>query len=163
MAVPVFLFILMVAIGFLKLPFSFIEEQGGGSRAVSENVNLAAHDLRQDHARGHLARRQVRRARKRDADGQSLWVRHVQRRARVRVAGLPRLIRPVTFAPDGDSVYYLTLDPDNGELRGTACPCWAARRAWRLTTRSVRFLPRRESDHICQVGSRPESPHGGER
>lgn len=51
-----------------------------------------------------------------DADGDSLWVRHVAAPTSVRVAG-PAATEygSVTFAPDGDSVYYLTLDRDKGD------------------------------------------------
>jgi TolB protein len=51
-----------------------------------------------------------------DADGQSLWVRHVAAPSSVRVAG-PTATEyvSVTFAPGGDSVYYLTLDRDKGQ------------------------------------------------
>lgn len=50
-----------------------------------------------------------------DADGDSLWVRHVASPTSVRVAG-PAATEyvSVTFAPDGDSIYYLTLDRDKG-------------------------------------------------
>lgn len=50
-----------------------------------------------------------------DANGDSLWVRNVASPASVRVAG-PAATEyvSVTFAPDGDSVYYLTLDRDKG-------------------------------------------------
>lgn len=51
-----------------------------------------------------------------DAKGDSLWVRNVASPTGVRVAG-PAATEyvSVTFAPDGDSVYYLTLDRDKGE------------------------------------------------
>ena len=51
-----------------------------------------------------------------DAEGDSLWVRHVAAPSSVRVAG-PAATEyvSVTFAPDGDSVYYLTLDRDKGD------------------------------------------------
>lgn len=50
-----------------------------------------------------------------DAEGDSLWVRHVAAPAGVRIAG-PAATEyvSVTFAPDGGSVYYLTLDRDKG-------------------------------------------------
>ncbi|MCA1615121.1 MAG: winged helix-turn-helix domain-containing protein [Acidobacteria bacterium] len=50
-----------------------------------------------------------------DAEGDSLWVRHVAAPSGVRVAG-PAAAEyvSVTFAPDGDSVYYLTLGLDKG-------------------------------------------------
>lgn len=50
-----------------------------------------------------------------DAEGSSLWVRNVSAPTSVRVAG-PAATEyvSVTFAPDGDSVYYLTLDRDKG-------------------------------------------------
>lgn len=50
-----------------------------------------------------------------DANGDSLWVRHVASPTSVRVAG-PAATEyvSVTFAPDGDSVYFLTLDRDKG-------------------------------------------------
>lgn len=50
-----------------------------------------------------------------DANGDSLWIRHVASPTSVRVAG-PAATEyvSVTFAPDGDSVYYLTLDRDKG-------------------------------------------------
>jgi Tol biopolymer transport system component/DNA-binding winged helix-turn-helix (wHTH) protein len=51
-----------------------------------------------------------------DAEGDSLWVRHVAAPSNVRLAG-PAVTEyiSVTFAPDGESVYYLTLDRDKGE------------------------------------------------
>jgi Tol biopolymer transport system component/DNA-binding winged helix-turn-helix (wHTH) protein len=51
-----------------------------------------------------------------DANGDSLWVRNVASPTSVRVAG-PAATEygSVTFAPDGDSVYYVTLDRDKGE------------------------------------------------
>ena len=50
-----------------------------------------------------------------DAEGDSLWVRHVAAPASVRIAG-PAATEyvSVTFAPAGDSVYYLTLDRNKG-------------------------------------------------
>ncbi|HEY9401333.1 MAG TPA: DPP IV N-terminal domain-containing protein, partial [Pyrinomonadaceae bacterium] len=50
-----------------------------------------------------------------DAEGDSLWVRHVAAPTSVRVAG-PSATEyvSVTFAPDGDSIYYLSLDKDKG-------------------------------------------------
>lgn len=50
-----------------------------------------------------------------DAKGSSLWVRNISAPTSVRVAG-PAATEyvSVTFAPDGDSVYYLTLDRDKG-------------------------------------------------
>jgi Tol biopolymer transport system component/DNA-binding winged helix-turn-helix (wHTH) protein len=49
------------------------------------------------------------------AEGDSLWVSHVAAPSSVRVAG-PAATEyvSVTFAPDGDSIYYLTLDRDKG-------------------------------------------------
>lgn len=51
-----------------------------------------------------------------DADGESLWVGQVGAPSRTRVAG-PAATEyvSVTFAPSGDSVYYLTLDRDKGD------------------------------------------------
>jgi Tol biopolymer transport system component len=51
-----------------------------------------------------------------DADGESLWVGHVSAPSSTRVAG-PAATEyvSVTFAPSGDSVYYLTLDRDKGD------------------------------------------------
>lgn len=51
-----------------------------------------------------------------DAEGDSLWVRHVAAPTSVRVAG-PAATEygSVTFAPDGDSVYYVALDRDKGD------------------------------------------------
>jgi DNA-binding winged-HTH domains len=51
-----------------------------------------------------------------DAEGSSLWVRHVAAPTSVRVAG-PAASEyvSVTFAPDGDMIYYLTLDKDKGD------------------------------------------------
>ena len=51
-----------------------------------------------------------------DAEGDSLWVRHVAAPTSVRIAG-PAATEygSVTFAPDGDSVYYVTLDRDKGD------------------------------------------------
>ena len=51
-----------------------------------------------------------------DAEGDSLWVRHVSAPTGVRVAG-PAATEyvSVTFAPDGDSIYYVTLDRDKGD------------------------------------------------
>ncbi|MDQ3684725.1 MAG: winged helix-turn-helix domain-containing protein [Acidobacteriota bacterium] len=51
-----------------------------------------------------------------DAEGDSLWVRHVAAPSSVRIAG-PAATEYVwvTFAPDGDSVYYLTLGRGKGE------------------------------------------------
>ena len=50
-----------------------------------------------------------------DTEGDSLWVRHVAAPASVRVAG-PAATKyvAVTFAPDGDSIYYLALDRNDG-------------------------------------------------
>ncbi len=50
-----------------------------------------------------------------DADGDSLWISHVAAPSNVRIAG-PAATEyvSVTFAPDGDSVYYLTVDRDKG-------------------------------------------------
>ena len=50
-----------------------------------------------------------------DAGGDSLWVRQVSAPSSVHIAG-PAATEyvSVTFAPDGDSVYYLTLDRDKG-------------------------------------------------
>jgi Tol biopolymer transport system component/DNA-binding winged helix-turn-helix (wHTH) protein len=51
-----------------------------------------------------------------DAEGDSLWVRHVAAPSSVRIAGpSPAEFVWVTFAPDGDSVYYLSLHRDKGE------------------------------------------------
>ena len=53
-----------------------------------------------------------------DAEGNSLWVRHVAAPTSVRVAGPAATVYvSVTFAPDGDSVYYLTVDGDKGQTR----------------------------------------------
>src|SRR5262245_59751371 len=51
-----------------------------------------------------------------DADGNSLWVRNVVAPSNVRIAG-PAVTEyiSVTFAPDGNSVYYIALDHDKGE------------------------------------------------
>lgn len=51
-----------------------------------------------------------------DAEGDSLWVSHVDAPRRVRIAG-PAATEyvSVTFAPDGDSIYYLTVDRDKGD------------------------------------------------
>lgn len=51
----------------------------------------------------------------RDAEGDSLWVRQVAAPSSVRVAG-PATTEyvAVAFAPDGDSVYYVTVDRDKG-------------------------------------------------
>ncbi|MCM3873683.1 MAG: winged helix-turn-helix domain-containing protein [Pyrinomonadaceae bacterium] len=51
-----------------------------------------------------------------DAEGDSLWVRHVGAPTSVRISG-PAATEYVSviFAPDGDSVYYLTLDRDKGD------------------------------------------------
>lgn len=50
-----------------------------------------------------------------EAEGDSLWVRNVAAPGSVRLAGpSPTEYVSVTFAPDGDSVYYLTLDRDKG-------------------------------------------------
>ncbi len=51
-----------------------------------------------------------------DAEGASLWVRNVAAPSIVRLAG-PAVTEymSVTFSPDGESVYYLTLDRDKGE------------------------------------------------
>ena len=51
-----------------------------------------------------------------DAEGDSLWVRSVAAPANVRVAG-PAATEYVwvTFAPDGNSIYYLALDRDKGD------------------------------------------------
>jgi len=53
-----------------------------------------------------------------DAEGDSLWVRNVAAPTSVRVAG-PAATEYVwvTFAPDGDSVYFLTLDRDKGRTK----------------------------------------------
>jgi Tol biopolymer transport system component/DNA-binding winged helix-turn-helix (wHTH) protein len=53
-----------------------------------------------------------------DAEGNSLWVRHVAAPTSLRVAG-PAATEyvSVTFAPDGGSVYYLTLDRDKGKTK----------------------------------------------
>ncbi len=50
-----------------------------------------------------------------DAEGDSLWVRQVAAPSSLRIAG-PAATEyvSVTFATDGDSVYYLTLDRDKG-------------------------------------------------
>lgn len=50
-----------------------------------------------------------------DTEGDSLWVRNVAAPSWVRVAG-PAVTEyvSVTFAPDGNSVYYLTVDRDKG-------------------------------------------------
>ncbi len=50
-----------------------------------------------------------------DAEGDSLWVSHVAAPTSVRVAGPAATeLVSVTFAPDGDAVYYLTLGRDRG-------------------------------------------------
>jgi len=51
-----------------------------------------------------------------DAEGDSLWVRNIAAPTNVRVAG-PAATEYVwvTFAPDGDSIYYLALDRDKGD------------------------------------------------
>ena len=51
-----------------------------------------------------------------DAEGDSLWVRHVAAPQSVRIAGpaAAQLVW-VTFAPDGDAVYYLSLARDKGD------------------------------------------------
>jgi len=50
-----------------------------------------------------------------DAEGDSLWVRNLAAPTNVRIAG-PAASEYVwlTFAPDGDSIYYLALDRDKG-------------------------------------------------
>lgn len=50
-----------------------------------------------------------------DAEGDSLWIGHVAAPSHVRIAG-PAATEyvSVTFAPDGSSIYYLTLDRDKG-------------------------------------------------
>jgi TolB protein len=51
-----------------------------------------------------------------EAGGDSLWISHVSAPKIVQIAG-PSATEyvAVTFAPDGDSVYYLTVDRDKGE------------------------------------------------
>ena len=51
-----------------------------------------------------------------DAEGDSLWVRNIAAPTNVRIAG-PATTEYVwvTFAPDGDSIYYLALDRDQGD------------------------------------------------
>jgi serine/threonine protein kinase/Tol biopolymer transport system component len=51
-----------------------------------------------------------------DAEGDSLWVRNIAAPTNVRIAGpSPSEYVWVTFAADGDSIYYLALDRDKGE------------------------------------------------
>jgi Tol biopolymer transport system component/DNA-binding winged helix-turn-helix (wHTH) protein len=52
----------------------------------------------------------------RDSQGNSLWVKHVGAPSNVRIAG-PALTEyiSVTFAPNGNSIYYIALDHDKGE------------------------------------------------
>jgi Tol biopolymer transport system component/DNA-binding winged helix-turn-helix (wHTH) protein len=51
-----------------------------------------------------------------DADGDSLWVRHVAAPTGVRIAGPAATeYASVTFAPGGDSIYYVTLVRDKGD------------------------------------------------
>src|SRR5262245_39309363 len=51
-----------------------------------------------------------------DAEGDSLWVRNIASPANLRVAGPAETEYVwVSFAPDGDSVYYLALDRDKGD------------------------------------------------
>jgi|CXWL01.1.fsa_nt_gi Tol biopolymer transport system component/DNA-binding winged helix-turn-helix (wHTH) protein len=51
-----------------------------------------------------------------DAEGDSLWVRRVDAPTGVRVAGpAPSEFVWVSFAPEGDSVYYVALDKDKGD------------------------------------------------
>lgn len=51
-----------------------------------------------------------------NVEGDSLWVSHVAAPTSVRIAG-PAATEyvSVTFAPDGDAVYYLTVDRDRGQ------------------------------------------------
>jgi len=51
-----------------------------------------------------------------DANGNSLWVKHLNAPSNVRIAG-PAVTEyiSVTFAPNSDSVYYIALDHDKGE------------------------------------------------
>jgi serine/threonine protein kinase/Tol biopolymer transport system component len=51
-----------------------------------------------------------------DAEGDSVWVRNIAAPTNMRIAG-PAASEYVwvTFAPDGDSVYYLALDRDKGD------------------------------------------------
>ncbi len=51
-----------------------------------------------------------------DGDGNSLWIKHVGAPSSVRIAG-PAVTEyiSVTFAPNSNSVYYITLDHDKGE------------------------------------------------
>jgi Tol biopolymer transport system component/DNA-binding winged helix-turn-helix (wHTH) protein len=51
-----------------------------------------------------------------DAEGDSLWVSHIAAPSNVRIAGpAPTEFVWVTFAPDGDSVYYVALGREKGE------------------------------------------------
>lgn len=51
-----------------------------------------------------------------DADGDSLWVRHVAAPTSVRIAGpSPSEFVSVKFAPDGASIFYVALDRDKGD------------------------------------------------
>ncbi|MBV9957440.1 MAG: PD40 domain-containing protein [Acidobacteria bacterium] len=51
-----------------------------------------------------------------DAEGDSLWVSNVSAPSFVRIAGpAPTEYAWVTFAPDGNSVYYIALDRDKGD------------------------------------------------
>jgi len=51
-----------------------------------------------------------------DADGNSLWLKHIGAPSNVRIAG-PTMTEyiSVAFTPDGNFIYYITLDHDKGE------------------------------------------------
>jgi Tol biopolymer transport system component len=113
-AVLVFLFILMLAAGFL------------GYRSLSSNHRAAAMPFSEmSISRLTTSGKITHAAISPDgkyvvhvtvtAEGDSLWVRQVSAPSSVRIAG-PAATEyvSVTFAPDGDSVYYLTVDRDKG-------------------------------------------------
>jgi len=51
-----------------------------------------------------------------DAQGNSLWLKHISAPSNVRIAG-PTMTEylSVAFTPDGNTIYYITLDHDKGE------------------------------------------------
>lgn len=114
--VLVFLFILMVAAGFLGYRSLSSNNRAAPAMPFSEmSISRLTTSGKITHAAispdgKYVAHVTV------DADGQSLWVRQVAAPSSVRIAGpAPTWYVSVTFAPDGDSVYYLALDRDKGD------------------------------------------------
>ena len=91
-----------------------------------------------------------------DAEGDSVWVRNIAAPTNMRIAG-PAASEYVwvTFAPDGDSVYYLALDRDKGDTDLYRVPLLGGPPSKvAVRHRPGCLLARRETDNLYQYGQR---------